>query len=601
MKLPDKRRIQSLMRLEPLLIMLAVFFVCSCTKKVDDENFGALINEIDSYISVGRTADALASLNVVAKKAYSYSARLSVYKRYVLLGEDAKAGKTLAAGVKVLKGNPELTAVYTQYLLRHGKTKEAVKISSVLQGTSYGSLNAEAMLRSSVDSASYHDSRYIQTYIDSFTRTKNSYWLRNAASLYMGSGEKDKAASLYPGSIQSRADAIFWACVFYDRRDYGSALNVLDEAKKISAYEKKSAEIDAAITALESDSYILFGDEKKSYDIRCAFLSAYSLSLSEDDSSYSLLPSLLVNNAYWDKKHGDYISRYTTLNKLISQFPTFVPGLIAYSNYALDTSAMSENDPLTVAVRKTGLKSLDMIEYDKITKIPIEDALYQMRDLRSPELVAIRQRLLDAGRTKRTLNEKIANVYEVLEGTERSRNLYPPLLAEYAVERLLELGQYEEAKTLFDNYIKARYEDEKIFETPEKLDYWEGECQAYFDCVEGDIDEAQTLFEYLVYHGQRKSVNFVSSANANDYAVEPMVNLAVIYEVQGRVQNALKLYRDASISTDDNFVKAEILYRIAGIHRSQGDVENALSVLRFCLDLNGGHEKARQMYRTLSH
>ena len=223
-----------------------------------------------------------------------------------------------------------------------------------------------------------------------------------------------------------------------------------------------------------------------------------------------------------------------------------------------------------------------------------------MRDLRSPELVAVRQRLLDSSKTTRSLNEKIASVYDVIEGTESERNLYPPMLAEYAVERLLELGQYAEAKTLFSNYIKARYGDSSIWETPEKLDYWECECKAYFDCADGDIESAQALFEYIVYNGQRKSVNFVSSATGNDYAVEPMVNLAVIYDVQGRAQDALKLYRDASISTSDDYVKAEILFRIATIHRALGDPENALSVLQFCLDLNPGHEKARQMYRTLS-
>ena len=599
MKLPRIRRNQNQWIFTPLLIMMAVFLF-SCTKKVDDANFSALITEIDSYISAGRTADALASLNSVSKKAYSYSARLSVYKRYVLLGDEAKAGKVLASAVKVLKGNPELAAVYTHYLLRHGKIKDAVKVSAALQGTTYGSLNAEAMLRSSVDSSSYHNPRYIQTYIDSYTRTKSAYWLRNAAALFMGNDKKNEAAALFPHTVESREDALFWASVFYDKRDYGSALEVLEEAKSLSKFEKSSEIMDTSITSLESDAYILFGDEKKAYEIRTAFLNAHSLSISEADSSYAFLPSLLVNNAYWDKKHGDYVSRYTTLNKLISQWPTFVPGLIAYSNYALETSAMVEKDPLTIAVRQTGLKSIDMIEFDRIQKIPVEDALYQMRDLRSPELVAVRQRLLDSSKTTRSLNEKIASVYDVIEGTESERNLYPPMLAEYAVERLLELGQYAEAKTLFSNYIKARYGDSAIWETPEKLDYWECECKAYFDCADGDIESAQALFEYIVYNGQRKSVNFVSSATGNDYAVEPMVNLAVIYDVQGRAQDALKLYRDASISTSDDYVKAEILFRIATIHRALGDPENALSVLQFCLDLNPGHEKARQMYRTLS-
>ena len=601
MKLPKMRRNQSLKWFSPLLIMTAVFCVCSCSKKVDDATFGAIITEIDSYISTGRTADAVSALNSAAKKAYSASARLSVYKRYIALGEDAKAGKVLSSATKVLKGNPELTAVYTQYLLRRGKTKDAVKISSALQGTAYGSLNAEAMLRSSVDSASYHDSRYIQTYIDSYKRTKNAYWLRNAAALFMGNDQKIEAASLFPDTVQSSEDALFWACVFYDRRDYGNALAVLSEAKSLSGMEKQSDSMDAMIAALESDAYILFGDEQKAYDIRTAFLNSHSLTMEESDSAYSLLPPLFVNNAYWDKKHGDYVSRYTTLEKLISRWPSFVPGLIAYSNYALETSAMTETDPLTLAVRQTGMQSLDMMEFEKIKKIPVEDALYQMRDLRAPELVAVRQRLLDASRTSRSQNEKISNVYEVIEGTESARNLYPPLLAEYAVERLLELGQYDEAKSLFDNYIKARYSDSSVWDSPEKLDYWECECKAYFDCADGNIESAETLFEYIVYKGQRKSVNFVSSANGNEYAVEPMVNLAVIYDVQGRANDALKLYRDASVSTNDPYVKAEILFRIACIHRASGDVENALSVLQFCLDTNPGHEKARQMFRTLSH
>ena len=583
----------------PLLIMTAVFFVGSCSKKVDDENFPALLTEIDTYIKSGKVADAVTALNSASKKAYSYSARLSIYKRYILLDEDAKAGKVLANGIKVLKNNPELSAVYAHYLLRHGKAKDAVKMSSALKGTSYGSINAEATLRSSVDNASYHNNRYIQTYIDSYNRTKNAYWLRNAASLLMESDDKDKAASLYPNNIESREDALFWASIFYDKRDYGSALDVIENAKKIEQFEKASVDLDTKLLALESDSYILFGDEQKAYDMRTKFLTSHLLSTT--DSTYAMLPSILVNNAYWDKKHGDYISRYTTLNKLISQYPTFVPGLIAYGNYALETSVMKEDDPLTVAVRKTGLRSLDMMQYDKISKIPVEDALYQMKDLHAPELVAVRQRLLDASKKDRSLNEKVSNVYDAIEGTETATNLYPPLLAEYAVERLLELGQYDEAKNLFYNYIKARYSSsDDIWDKPETFDYWECECKAYFQAVEGDVEKAVALYEYLVFKAQRKSVSFVSSANGNGYAVEPLVNLAVIYNILGKQQDAIKLYRDASSSTDDNYVKAEILYRIACIHRELGEGENAVSVLQYCLDLNPGHEKARQMYRILS-
>ena len=199
------------------------------------------------------------------------------------------------------------------------------------------------------------------------------------------------------------------------------------------------------------------------------------------------------------------------------------------------------------------------------------------------------------------MHQKISSVYDAIEGTETATNLYPPLLAEYAVERLLELGQYDEAKALFFNYIKSRYSDsENIWENVEQFDYWELECKAYFEAVEGDVEKAITLYEYLVFKAQRKSVSFVTSSNGNGYAVEPLVNLAVIYDVLGRKQEAMKLYRDASSSTDDNYTKAEILYRIACIHREQGEGENAVSVLQYCLDLNPGHEKARQMYRILS-
>ncbi len=599
MKLLCMRRNKTSRVFVPLLIMMAVFFVTACSKKVDDANFSALLEEIDTYISSGKVSDALTALNSASKKVYSSNARLSIYKRYVLLNEDAKAGKVLANGIKALKDDKELCAVYAHYLLRHGKAKEAVKVSSSLQGTSYGSVNAEATLRSSVDNASYHDSRYIQTYIDSFNRTKNGYWLRNAAALLMGSDKKAEAVALYPNEMQSSEDALFWACVFYDKKDYGSALDAIKQAKELEGFEKTSVELDTKLAALESDSYILYGDEQKAYDIRTKLLTTHTLSSS--DSSYSLVPSLLVNNAYWDKKHGDYVSRYTTLNKLITQWQSFVPALIAYGNYALETSEMSENDPLTVEVRKTGLRSLDMLQYDKITKIPVEDALYQMKDLHAPELVAVRQRLLDASKKDRSLNEKISSVYDAIEGTETATNLYPPLLAEYAVERLLELGQYDEAKALFCNYIKSRYSDsENIWENVEQFDYWELECKAYFEAVEGDVEKAIILYEYLVFKAQRKSVSFVTSSNGNGYAVEPLVNLAVIYDVLGRKQEAMKLYRDASSSTDDNYTKAEILYRIACIHREQGEGENAVSVLQYCLDLNPGHEKARQMYRILS-
>lgn len=641
MKLPELR-IEYRFVYGLLLMILAVFFssiIFSCSHKSDGNSFNIYLDEIDACIKSGSTEEALSILNTASKKSYSAASRLSIYKRYLMLGEEEKAEAVLVKGLKALKTSAELRVVYSNRLANEGRYEEALKVAEGLQDTKYSSIYAEAVLRTientnknAVDEKyksreekkaseitkrsksaieknienierkySYLNEKYIPTYLSSYYRTNEQFWLQDAATVYMSINDIASAKDLCPEEMDSRKTALFWASIFYDAKDYGRCISILKDAKKLEPYEKKSVVIDAAIAQLSADANILYGDELTALRIREDFLDKYENILKEGDAGYDIIPSLLVNNAFWYEKNDDYIGRYECLDYIIRHWPSYIPGLLAYGNYALDTSAMQERDPLTLALRRTGFKSLSMTEFDNIVKIPVQDAIYLMKNTDNPLLIAIRQTLIDISMGNTSQKEAAIAVYSVLEGRESATNYYPPVLMEYAIERLIAIGLKNDAYKLFYNYLKARYGDVEVADHPEELDYWECEVAAYFAAEDRRLAVAKRLYEYLVYTSQRQDIQFVSSSSSGNISVNAMVNLAMIYSSIAQKKEALQLYSSASSLAEDNYLKAEILYRMACIHRDAGESDDAISVLQYCLNLNPSHDKARQLLRALSN
>ena len=105
------------------------------------------MESIDIFIKNGDSSEAMRLLKKYEKKAYSSFARLGIYRRYMTLGEEKRAEKVLVKGLKKLPDNLELTAVYGHFLLRHGQLLKAIDITKILEGTKYGSIRSEALMK----------------------------------------------------------------------------------------------------------------------------------------------------------------------------------------------------------------------------------------------------------------------------------------------------------------------------------------------------------------------------------------------------------------------------------------------------------------------
>jgi len=146
-------------------VLISGFFLFSCSSSSDGKSFTSQLDSVDYFIRMGQVNDAYDMLKKAQKQAYSAYARLGIYKRYMILGEKDDALKVLTEAYKKIPENEEIRAVYGQYLLRNGEFDKALSVTEPLSGGRYGSLNAEAVLKSSSqkvsDNREYLNEQYI--------------------------------------------------------------------------------------------------------------------------------------------------------------------------------------------------------------------------------------------------------------------------------------------------------------------------------------------------------------------------------------------------------------------------------------------------------
>ena len=153
-------------------------------------------------------------LKKIENQVYDSWSYIGIYKRYMRIGEDARAQKIITKGLKKNSHNPELIAVYSTYLLRHEKLDEAKKLSEELRGTKYGSIYSEAVMkvarRDSTDDsgAFWKDSKYYSIYLDAYRGSQNPIWIRNCALFNLKDGLFENAAALLPVAYADADDAV---------------------------------------------------------------------------------------------------------------------------------------------------------------------------------------------------------------------------------------------------------------------------------------------------------------------------------------------------------------------------------------------------------
>ncbi|MCR4821819.1 MAG: hypothetical protein K5873_02985 [Treponema sp.] len=600
------------------------------------------LESVDIFIKNGDTGEAMSLLKKAEKKAYSSFARIGVYRRYMTLGEEKRAENVLTKGLKKLPDNEELSAVYGHFLLRHDRLSEAVKVTACLEGGQYGSIRSEALMKTLLETENITDLSsplfslgFTSTYYDMYVGTNDSRWLRNCALIYLLSGDYSMASSLQR-ELEDSQDALFWAYVQYDSANYDMAAENLKMVT--SPLLRESAAL------LASDAYMMLDDEESAENEREIFIKGQNASSA---------PALYVNSSLYAFRHQKYRQAYEYLISALIAEPDFIPALISYGKLSWEDSQPVEMSALEESLRKTSLRTNKMREYDERPKFTIADALYRMDETlereskaglkHNDDLIVERISLYLKNHPELNLTQKTVCIWEELERNRLGTNLYPSHLVQFAVQKFLSYGLFEEGRELFMNYIDAKFDlnyrqqsseagskdsvqtdifgGEKIVKIPlipesvarlafgdraadktDKMEVWEVEYAAYFSLLEKNISAAKRLYEYVVFEtGGVKSANSSGNISSVSSLASPSsaANLAMIYSSWGERNKAMSLYSLAAGKAKSSQIKSKLLLRLAKLQIDSGDEESALTSLKYSLLLDMSNADARLLKRQI--
>lgn len=632
------------------LVLFAGFLLDSCAAKDDSKNFMSAMADVDIFIKNGDVNDALKLLKKSEKQAFSSYARLGIYKRYVQLGEDNLAKKTLEKAYKKLPDNLEIQAVYGNYLLKSGKAGEALKVTEKLPGTKYGSIHAEAMLKTLLDgeilrqvkndkslipeTSPLFTKEISSDYYDIYVETGDERWLKNCALIYLMQGDYMMAASLQTEIPEDSENALFWGFVQYDSGNYDVAVKNLENVK--------SDLLSGTAAALASDSYAMLDDFDSAENVRQVYIERAK-------KIEKISPVLSVNSALWAYSHKDYSHAHEFLVNAVFDFPDYIPGLLTYGKFAWLDSQPEKMSDLEKSLRKTNLRTMKMQRYDDRPKFNLDDAISRMQEEIEKETklgetkdkfddLIVEQLNLEMKQNeeKMPLAKRTSMIWNALEKNQLATNLYPSHLVQFCAQKLLSYGLTEDARNLFANFVIEKFNldaekkqssqkderietdifgGEKIVKTgvvsneiarlafgdkaaqvADKMEIWEVEFAAYFALLDGNISAAKRLYEYVNFEtGGAKTAN----ASGEYISVSPLcassssANLAMIYSSQGEKPKALNLYTLAAGKTNSKKIKSKLLYRIASIQIGMGRKDDAKNSAAYAVSLDPSNADAR--------
>lgn len=602
------------------VLFLPVLF--SCSNLAEEKSIASVLDQIDILINQNQFKDAERELDKISKKSYSSWTEIGIFRRYVQIQANAKAEKIILNSIKKNPKNDELNAVYTNFLLRNKRTEEALNAGKVLQGTKYGSIYSECVLRNVLEKSEkselskiFRSSEYFPIYYDAYVGSKNQDWLRNCALLRLSNGAYSEATLVAPeiSEIFDSENGYFWALVMYDAQRYGDAINYGETAESflnsVSGSSKNLVSF-SKLSAILQDSYTWLGDSLSAEDIRKQFLDSitdyrgnYFLSEAElnNKENAEFLPAIFVNSAKWAKDSEEPARTVKLLSFCVKNWPDFVPGLIAYADFAYNSNIMRNEDLPKMQLRDEGLATLEMEQYDSRPKIPLSDALARIDDslakYKDPLLFIVRLDLRYKTESKLTETEKSADIWKVLEENMISPSVYPEILMEYALNFLLENKKFEDAWQLFYKYISAKYEialDDNFWTNVVKKIYGftsaEAEYAFYFATLSLRAVDSVRLGEYYVFENGTNGENNFISANASDKSA---INLAMVYHSLGQSNNSLELYKKVNSRSSDRNLKSLVMYRMALIYLENNDEKNAKLCAEYSITLNSRNMEAR--------
>lgn len=594
-------------------LLITTIALSSCKMKAEQKSLTLYFEVIDSYIAEGDFKSALKELKRTEKVAYDSWSYIGLYKRYAQMGEDQQSEKLLKRALKKNAHNPELTAIYANYLIRHNRVTEAAKKSEELRGTKYGSIYSEAVLileREKVNSQEnpdyYKDPKFYEIYYDAYKANYDSLWIRNCAVYHLNLGNYENAAAISPKIYSDGDDAYFWAMVLFDAgRYYDSAEAVVAAKRFIDVYPelhsgRKEHPTRIKLVALESDAYMAVSEVEKANEARKEVTQNLEQIKSITAEDNELLQTITTNSIIFANNTDDNNTAYDLLLYTVNQWPNFQDGLALYTDFAYKSNQQRYETTEEKRLREIGLASLEMEKYDSRRRIPMEDALSRLEKAlaveKNPYLSILKLDLKYKIDPNFTEKQKTADLWNLLEENYTEEVKFHSLLVQYTLNYLLRTGQYADAYSLFYKFMVNTYELDKkedfwkqVQSIITKMDLKMAEFAAYFAAHQGLRNETFRFYEFCVYESGGHSEEKFISPYVSTYSC---MNLADAYYSTNQLDEAVELYGKTIGRESSNYLRSEMHCRIAEAYIKKGDRKNALRSLDYAAAIYSGNARA---------
>lgn len=596
-----------------ICLLTITIALSSCKMKAEQKSLTLYFEVIDSYIAEGDFKAAIKELKRTEKVAYDSWSYIGLYKRYAQIGEEKLSEKLLKRALKKVPHNPELVAIYSNYLMRHNRVIEAAKKSEELRGTKYGSIYSEAVLRierekvnSQENPEYYKDPKFYEIYYDAYKAAADSIWIRNCAVYHLNMGNYENAAAIAPKQFSDGDDAYFWAMVLFDAgRYYDSAEAVVAAKRFIEVYPelrsgKKSHPSSIQLIALESDAYMAVSEVEKANEARKEITENLENFKKITQEENLLLQAITTNSIIYANNTEDSNTAYDLLLYTVNQWPTFQDGLALYTNFAYKSNQERVESHEEQILREIGLASLEMEKYDNRRVIPLSEAVSRLEKAlnveKNPYLSILKLDMKYRMDSTFTEKQKTADLWNLLEENYTEEVKFHSLLVQYTLNYLLKTNQYDEAYNLFYKYMVNTYNFDRagdfwlqLQNVLTKMDLKMAEFAAYFAARQGLYAETFRLYEYCVFesggHAEEKYISPYVSTGA-------CMNLADAYFSTNKLDDAVELYSKTIGRESSNYLRSEMHCRLAEIYIKKGDQKNALRSLEYAAAIYPGNARA---------
>ncbi len=563
-----------------ILLLLIPLMIFSCGMTVEDASFTAKLDTVDKLIFQSQFNDAQKILKSIENKSYSAFQYIAVAKRYINMKSFENAEKILTKATKKHPQNNEIKAVFTWVLLQQQNYDKACEVSEKLKDTSYSGLYAESRFKQySLLEQDFLQENFQKEYLYAYNTTDSVKFLQNAAIYECFNGNYDKAYSYHPIKMTKYSNPEFWAYVSYDSGNY---LQSITDAKLMG--DKKSVESSIII----ADSYLKMREKKLAKQMWDKII---SMNPKAD-------PSILMNSAFSCLENGKIDEAFEYVKILVSAFPDYIDGLVLYGKFLLHYASQDEESELTLALRKKGLKSIDMEISDSKPRIPVSDCLYRMEESLK------RRKTLDTEKAtlqieylklkwlsdKSTSSEQmILDVWEMIEKNSIMAGTSNSVITDFIVAFFIKQNQFEQANQILTSVLKEKYGSDDYLRDSNLV-----KQMSFAELQNASSLCAEKGFYFTTQKLLKESLKYKNLVTTDVY-----LNLGNFDESQGNLNSALEYYSEAANLTTDNFLKSDLYYRIANISTSKNDLKNAKLYLDYSLTLNPSHVKANLLKKQI--